>query len=102
MSAFISTFEKGSMEYDKLRIASVMLTDRSPNNNTYLVNDTYFDFGQDWMWTTIICYNHRTSSYQALTPREQEEIIMADTYDEMLGVIEKYFRNPNRLDKIEE
>lgn len=57
---------------------------------TYDVRDTYFDFGQDWMWTTIIKRgDFGLSSYdscQILCPREWEEIVYATTLDELCEI----------------
>lgn len=80
----ISKFEVGSREREKLQLVAVLLTNRSPNHYLYYVDETYFDFGQDWMWTTILC----SKGYQALNPREQEEIILAETYDELVKIAE--------------
>ena len=98
MSTFITTFEKGSEEYEKLQIAALMLTNRSPRGYQYHVGTTYFDFGQDWKWTTILC-NGEDNIYQALNPREQEEIILSDTYDEMVKTVELIFTDKFCPDK---
>ena len=101
MSTFITTFEKGSEEYEKLQIAALMLTNRSPRGYRYEVGETYFDFGQDWMWTTILCRGDEWGGYQALNPREQEEIILSDTYDEMVKTVELIFTDKFCPDKKE-
>lgn len=88
MSAFISVFDKGSDEYEHLQLAAVMLTNRSPNGWFYHVGETYFDYGQGWKWTTILCEGNKFGSYQALNPREQEDIIMASRIDELGSIVE--------------
>ena len=40
-------------EYKNLKMVAAMLEYESSNNSHYEVEDVYFDYGQDWMWTTI-------------------------------------------------
>lgn len=42
-----------------------------------VVDDIYFDFGQDWMWTTLVVGRTSGSSYQ-IYPRDWEDIIEGD------------------------
>ena len=89
MSAFISVFDKGSEEYERLQLAALMLTNRSPNGRTYYVGETYFDYGQGWKWTTILCHSGGTwGDYQALYPSAQDEIILASKIDELVAIVE--------------
>ncbi len=74
----ISIFNKGSMEHKALEKAAEMLTDRSPNGWKYYVGETYFDYGQDWKWTTILCRGGITGCYQAISPLEQLMILQGD------------------------
>lgn len=99
MSAFISVFDKGSEEYEHLQIAALMMTNRSPNGWFYHVGETYFDYGQDWKWTTILCDGNKFGTYQALSPRQHEEIIMANKIDEMASIVEGIFDNKFCCDK---
>ena len=39
------------------------------------VGDTYFDYGQNWKWTVVLCECTDGDRYQALTPREWEEVV---------------------------
>lgn len=83
MSA-IKLYQNGSNEYKKLELAAAMLTYLSPNGYRYYVGETYFDYGQDWMWTTVLCDDHsKWGGYQALCPREQEEIVLANGIDDI-------------------
>ena len=43
------------------------------------------------MWTTILC-NTGSSSYQALCPREQEAIILAED-DELEEIVDEIFKD---------
>lgn len=82
MSKAIRKFEPNSAERMNLELAAAMLTDMSPNRYRYYVGETYFDFGQNWMWTTVLCNNGGAfGSYQALSPAEQERIIFGDVDD---------------------
>ena len=67
--------EKGTEAYKKLYAVAKLLEAVSPNNATYEVEEVYFDYGLDWMWTTIVRHGHREC--QILSPRDWEEIIMS-------------------------
>ena len=57
------------------------------NNFDYDVEMTscYFDFGQDWKWTTIVVTNEETGSHwQALSPRDWELIVTCDSIDKLV------------------
>ena len=78
----ISVFKPGSWEYEQLRIAAEMLTEKSPDGYRYYVGETYFDLGQGWVWTTILCDSGSPwGDSQALTPAQQEEIILSKDLD---------------------
>lgn len=81
MDEIIKIFEKGTHEYERLEDAARMMTEMSPNEWHYSVQDVYFDFGQGWMWTTVICDDR---GYQALTPKEQISVLYGDLYEEDL------------------
>lgn len=76
---FIRTYEPNSYEFEQLRIAAEHMTEKSPRKFRYYVGDTYFDFKRGWMWTTILCVSNpqTVTTYQALTPKQQEEIILS-------------------------
>ena len=80
--AYIKTFKLGDPEFENLYKLADILTKKSPNKYIYYVGDTYFDLGQDWMWTTVLCRGD-WSSYQALSPRAQEEAILANSDAEL-------------------
>lgn len=95
---FIDEFSRYSEEYEKLDRVSTFLTAMSPNKYYYYVGNTYFDFGQDWKWTTILAKTPRGDSYQALNPRQQEDILLA-TSDEELEEIAKQILKNSYVDK---
>lgn len=76
----IRTYEPDTDAYARLTTAARVLTAVSPKHITYKVEDTYFDYGQNWMWTTIIAYDSNAcfGSYQALCPRDYEDILTTD------------------------
>lgn len=78
MSAFIRVFDMDAPERDKLNRMANILTGLSPRGYHYTVGNTYFDYGQGWEWTTVLCDGGNFGGYQALNPREQEDIILAD------------------------
>ena len=82
MAKIIDTFKPGSFEHEQLRIAAEMLTEKSPNRYRYYVGDAYFDLGQGRIWTTILCdRGFCWVDYQAITPAQQEEIILSKDLD---------------------
>lgn len=87
MDKFIRTFAPDTPEYQRLARAAKILTAASPRNYTYRVEDTYFDFGQNWLWTTIICYRPYGESYQALYPADQEAILTTDNVIDLLTTL---------------
>ena len=74
-------------EYTALRLAANGLTFQSPNSVFYTVDDVYFDFGQEWMWTTIVAHGSNGDSWQALTPSEWEKLMTAETVGEVADIV---------------
>lgn len=74
----IRTYTHDTDEYERLTVSAKVLTDVSPKHITYYVDDTYFDYGQDWMWTTIIARRPDGVEYQVLCPRDYEKILLTD------------------------
>lgn len=100
--SYIKIFENGTEERDKLRRAAHILTGLSPNGWRYGVEETYFDFGQDWKWTTIICNNGGNfGGYQALSPAAQERVILS-TVAELPTVCAEILQGKFCPDKIKE
>lgn len=98
----IRIFEKNSREYHLLSAAAEIMTVLSRNGYEYRVSETYFDYGQDWKWTTILC--HRPGEgyqwdFQALCPRLQEQIVTAQSIEDLAAAIEGYFQSDNCLDR---
>lgn len=96
MDKFIRIFTPDTPEYKRLERAAKILTAASPRKFTYKVEDTYFDFGQNWLWTTIICYRPSGESYQALYPADQEAIL---TTDNLIATLAQISQGKYWLDK---
>lgn len=96
----VLTFEE--QEYKNLQAVASMLTATSKKGIIYQVEDTYFDFGQDWMWTTIVAYDSKddsvTGSWQVLSPAEWKDVVLADDMVELMNTVQeikagKWFRD---------
>lgn len=96
MTNTIKVYPNGSNEHRLLETVASELTKRSAAGFTYDVEDVYFDFGQDWMWTTIVVHTPSNESWQILSPRDHERIIYAL---DLRGVINDIKKNLYRDDK---
>ena len=74
----IRQYAPDTPEYLKLKLAATALTHLSTKGITYRVEDTWFDYGQRWMWTTILAHDPDSNwgDYQALCPRDFEKILL--------------------------
>ncbi len=97
---FIQVFPVDSPFRKALERFAELLTQKSPRGYQYYVGETYFDFGQKWWWTTILCKGYKYGDYQALNPREQEEMILCDTDKEAEDIVTKYFQSEFCPDKM--
>ena len=91
----LQTYAPDSVNYDILSCAAIMMTHMDTNNNRYFVQDTYFDFGQDWLYTTIIKENLNETSQilrtsQALCPNDQKTLLN-DGFEKIYENVQKYF-----------
>lgn len=82
----ITTYAKGSKEYKALEAAAALLT-AVANRTTYKVEETYFDLGQGWEWTTVIAYRDDGTSWQALNPREHDLITDGGTLNDIRDAV---------------
>ena len=89
MSSTIKVYPKGTEEYRRLETVASELTKRSASGFTYSVDDTYFDHGQGWRWTTIIVHTSNGDSWQVLCPRDHERIIYTDDLRGVINDIKK-------------
>ena len=86
----IKVFRPHTPEYNKLSRAAAILN-AATEGRRYYVDDTYFDYGQDWKWTTILCERDGTKwgAYQALYPVDQERILNAENGADFIGAVKK-------------
>lgn len=80
------TLKHSEQGYKNLVAVASILDALSPNGYHYEVEDTYLDFGQNWMWTTIT----RDSSWggcQVLCPRDWKLVVLATNADELLDAV---------------
>lgn len=75
MTETIRIYPNGTEEREALQRLADVLTIASKNGITYHVEETYFDYGQNWKWTTICAYRPDGASWQILNPRNHAEII---------------------------
>lgn len=93
--------EIGSKEYMNLQLFARMLTSLSTQNTAYIVQDTYLDYGQGWRWTTVIAYKD-DGQWQAITPKEWENITAAKSVVEIAQLAEEHFKGRFALDTMRE
>lgn len=84
----ITQYTYGMPEYEKLEKVAEIVNKYMIDNEIeagFNVKDTYFDAGQDWKWTTIICDSPHVilGSYQCLSPAQHERIILNDEYEQV-------------------
>lgn len=91
------TLERGSMEYKKLTAVANLLELFSPNHARYVVEDVYLDFGQDWMWTTIVRKDFREC--QILSPRQWQDIMLANSPQAIVNRVEDIRNDKYFMDK---
>lgn len=81
MTEIIKIYDKTSKEFQRLQTACDKLNTVSSDRH-YEVKDVYFDYGQNWKWTTIIAYYKPVTvvsrSYQALSPRQHRELLLGN------------------------
>ena len=63
--------------YKNMEAVAKILEAVSEHGATYEVGDTYLDYGQGWMWTTIIRRGY--AECQVLNPNEWKHIAQAET-----------------------
>lgn len=86
--------QRNDPEYKNLEFAAAAANLLSPKGYTYRVGDTYFDYGQNWKWTTLLVDDGGNwGGYQALNPREFEAIVEAETPEQILEIVREMFKD---------
>ena len=86
----LCTFTEDMREYDLLKAYAKLFTENCPRGHKYIVHDTYFDLGQDWVWTTILDVD---SDCQILCPRDWLEIVNEER--PQVDIMKDYFNDPH-------
>lgn len=87
-------FEQTDPEYIRLLVAADFLALFHPDTD-FRVQDTYFDYGQDWKYTTIIASPKSGGyGYQLLNPVEQKDLCYGheDAYRNVLRAVSTRIR----------
>ena len=96
MAEFIRVYAPNSDEMVKLKLACYELERLSRHGTRYYVEETYFDFGQNWTYSAIIADKGNGDTWQAVCPRDYERILLstdiADTCRQIVS--SKYFYDP--------
>ena len=79
------TLNKSERAYKNMRMVAEMLEWASANGAEYKVRDVYLDYGQDWMWTTIVREGYNEA--QVLYPSEWGRIVLAESLKELLEIV---------------
>ena len=83
-----------SAEYSNMEAFCKILNNDSPNKYHYRVGETYLDFGQNWVWTTIL---NDTTGGQVLTPREWLDIVNGEN---LFDLAKEHFADKYCQDRI--
>ena len=91
-----SVINAGTKEYKNLVAVAKMLEAISEKGARYEVRETYFDYGQNWKWTTILRIGGKWGDTQILSPRQQKMVLLANTTAQLAEAVEdirsdKYF-----------
>lgn len=81
------TLKMDSREFKKLECVARMLELESKHNAEYEVRDVYFDYGANWMWTTIV-RTHDWMECQVLSPRQWRMIMDCETGADLVKVVD--------------
>ena len=100
MRSAIRIYETWSKEMYSL-VAFTTMANAFSTDIKYTFEETYFDYGQDLKWTTVIAHRIGDSSvtgyWQALSPAQQERVIYSETPAQIAEVVEEILeRNKSR------
>lgn len=87
---YIKQYEIGSKEYQNLVDMSQLLIDHSPNRYFYFVRDTFFDVGQGWKYTTILCEDKSGKVFQCLNPKQYGDVVNSTCSLDLKRVLNDY------------
>ena len=91
--------------YKNMVAVAAMLEATSVKGFHYYVNECYFDMGQNWMWTTILCRDKSLkpddvlASWQELSPRQWKAIEAATSVADLTAIVEDIQAGDYFMDK---
>lgn len=77
MAELIRIYAPDSHEQMKLKLACYELEQLTTKGTRYTVEDIYFDLGQNWMYSAIVAHSTDGTSWQALCPRDYENVLLS-------------------------
>lgn len=89
MADVITIYNKESKEYKRLEAAGKLI--EAETGCSVVVKNTYFDYEQDWKWTTLIAEPVDRMTYQILCPRDYKKIVAGDM-DEFVEAVKTVIR----------
>ena len=95
----VMTKETHSKEYEALETTANLLTALSRGGTRYIVEDTYFDFGQDWRYTSVIAYRKDGTSWQALSASDHDLVTDIGTIEAIEKAVENTVNSKFNPDK---
>ena len=87
---YIAVYPVGTPKRTRLETAAELLNRTFPELGEFYVAQTYFDYGQRWMWTTILCRITDKKSYsygesvQYLYPVDQHALLYCEPSEKAL------------------
>lgn len=105
----IQVFPENTEPYNQLCNVADKLNMKDDLRYFFTVENTYYDYDQDWLWTTIIAHDSNLSpaelardpfaSFQALSPKDQADILIDNKIDELVDKLaNKYKINDKEVD----
>ena len=82
----IKVYPQGTLERKRLGDFCTVLHDIT--GGRFEVQDIYFDLGQDWKWTTIVC---KDQNYQILNPNQHNDVIKGYEDECIDEIVKSYF-----------
>lgn len=95
----VMTKETHPKEYEALETTANLLTALSRRGTRYIVEDTYFDFGQNWRYTTVIAYRKDGASWQALSASDHDLVTDIGTLEAIAKAVENTVNSKFNPDK---
>ena len=90
--------DSNSCEFYKLQKVAEIIEKKCNNTIKCVIEEVYFDYGQNWIWTTIVATRKTDGSHwQMLYPPIWEEILMANHDSELEQIADSIIANQTKL-----